>query len=183
MQVVAFSWPGNAPKEFLVRGYEFLLQNFCNLRYKGNLRDYSNLLLIIDEAQNSYRFTSFWIDLVKLQAQEGDAGPYIAMFSSFGSPSSQVIQQEEFDHSPPPFLKPEQRISMRPLSENNPVVSLYFNKSEFLEVVGRFSAHTIGQPFDLEEGAMDFLFDVTAGHPGCTSAILHVLLNAEVTTL
>jgi hypothetical protein len=70
---------------------------------------------------------------------------------------------------------------MRPFFKNNAAVLLYFSKAEFAEVVERLTASTSEHPFVLTEGVQDFLFELTAGQPGCASAVLDVLLNAEVT--
>jgi hypothetical protein len=181
MTIVNFSWPGNAPQDWAVKPYNWILQRVMGCEYDGDILDYSNVLLIIDEAQNSYRFTSFWNDVIKYQAQGNEAGPYIVMFSSFGSPSSQKTHHD-YEYSAPLYLKAEQRVSMRPLTNSNAVVSLYLSRAEFSDVVERFKTHTMGLPFSLTDEVEDFLFDVTAGHPGCSAALLYVLEHSEVST-
>jgi hypothetical protein len=69
---------------------------------------------------------------------------------------------------------------MRPLTNSNAVV--YLSRAEFSDVVERFKTHTMGLPFSLTDEVEDFLFDVTAGHPGCSAALLDVLTHSEVST-
>jgi hypothetical protein len=182
MTVVSFSWPGKVPVDWVCKPYNWLLPKFSACRYQGDLIDYGNVLLIVDEGQNSYGFASFWNELIKYQAQGVKEGPYIALFSSFGSPSAGTSQDED-DYTTPPHLKAEQRVSMRPLPDNNPAVSLYLTRSEFSEVVLRAKTNDEGLHFSVSKEVEDFLFDVSAGHPGCTSALLAVLEYSEVNTL
>ncbi|KAA8906099.1 hypothetical protein FN846DRAFT_890278 [Sphaerosporella brunnea] len=74
----------------------------------------------------------------------------------FGSPSSQKTYYD-YEYSAPLYLKAEQRVSMRPLTKT----------------------HTLGLPSTLTDEVEDFLFDVTAGHPGCSAALLDVLTHSE----
>ncbi|KAA8895773.1 hypothetical protein FN846DRAFT_817875 [Sphaerosporella brunnea] len=178
MTVVSFSWRGNAPVDWVFKPYDWLIPKFSACSYQGDLNDYGNVLLIVDEAQNSYRFASFWNELIKYQAQGVKEGPYIALFSSFGSPSAGTSQTED-DYTTPPHLKAEQRVSMRPLPDNNPAVSLYLTRSEFSEVVLRAKTNAEGLHFSVSKKVEDFLFDVSAGHPGCTSALLEVLQHSK----
>lgn len=169
MQVVYLSWPSTG-KAFVSKSYDMLIKEFASITWDGSILEYSNLLLICDEAQNSYPFTTFWNDLVKVQSQGTSTGPYIAMFSSWGSPSPTAVA---YDGSAPAYLSPDQRVS---------ISTLYFTREEFEDVVTRVCdvAEREGPSFRLHSLLVDYLFGVTSGHPGCTRAVLDVLIHSDV---
>lgn len=127
------------------------------------------MLIICDEAQNSYMFDSFWNDFVKLQSQGAKAGPYIAVFPSWGLPSGNAVN---YDGSAPPYLLPDQWVSIN---------ILYFTHQEFTDVHHICNADKLQlQPFLPGLDLVDYLFKVTSGHPGCTRAIFEVLIHSGV---
>ena len=71
--------------------YYMALNKIFELLFRA--QDWTNrrLLLIIDEAQGSYSYTPLWNDLIK--GLSPDAGPLVALFSSYGSPSSKPLEQ------------------------------------------------------------------------------------------
>ena len=86
-------------------GLSFKAQDWANRR----------LLLIIDEAQGSYSYTPLWNDLIK--GLSPDAGPLVALFSSYGSPSWKPLEQS----TPTPILFTHaQRVSLKPSPPENP---------------------------------------------------------------
>lgn len=169
MQVVYLSWPSKG-QGYIHKSYDILIKEFANIAWDGLIFDYSNLLLICDEAQNSYPFDTFWNDLVKVQSQGVSTGPYIAMFSSWGSPSPTAVA---YDGSAPAYLSPDQRVS---------ISTLYFTREEFEDVVSRVCvvAEREGPSFRPHPELIDYLFKITSGHPGCTRAVLDVLIHSDV---
>jgi hypothetical protein len=68
-------------------------------------------------------------------------------FLDHGSVGSARTSQFEDDYTTPPHLKAEQTVSMRPLPDDNPAVSLYLTRSEFSEVVLRANTNAEGLHF------------------------------------
>ena len=101
---------------------------------------FGNVSLIIDEAQMSYNYTTFWNDFIKPLASAGSSSvPIVILFSSYpvdGS-ASQTPVPGPYKGSAPVELTTQQRLSIRPLFDNNPDVSLYFSRQEFDDVVRR----------------------------------------------
>jgi len=64
------------------------------------------------------------------------SGPFVILFSSYGSPSESPVPSA--GGSTPVELTAAQRVSIRPLPYNNSKVSLYFTRDEFNEVVAGF---------------------------------------------
>lgn len=87
-----------------------------------------NCLLIIDEAQSSYKYSSLCNDLIKFL--ECGWGLRVALFSSYGSASALV---KEASTSTPLKLKAAQRVSLKPSTEN-PDLCLLLNREEFQDV-------------------------------------------------
>lgn len=76
------------------------------------------------------------------------SGPFVILFSSYGSPSESPVPSA--GGSTPVELTAAQRVSIRPLPYNNSKVSLYFTRDEFNEVVAGFCEYNTendGNPF------------------------------------
>ncbi|KAI9652428.1 MAG: hypothetical protein M1829_001650 [Trizodia sp. TS-e1964] len=131
-------------------------------------RDYECVLLI-DEAQLSYNCDTLWNDFIKFQASGRITGPYIILFSSYGSPSPTPAVGPP--GSAPVQLRASQRVSVRPLAENNQSVFLYFTRAEYDDVLQR--------PFLLAKDLRDYIWELSAGHPGAVRAIIKSLLEAR----
>jgi hypothetical protein len=73
-------------------------------------------------------------------------------------------------------------VSVRPLFDNNPDVSLYFSRQEFDDVVRRVrNYHSAdGQPFIPSSELVDYIWEFSNGHPGGVHALLDFLINLEV---
>ncbi|KAI9748559.1 MAG: hypothetical protein M4579_007189 [Chaenotheca gracillima] len=135
------------------------------------------ILLIVDEAQASYSFPDFWAELVKPVAQ-AHKGPMIALFASYGSsatgPSDGGITPMTFSD--------DQQISARPRPYSDTGLVLYFTRSEFDDVVSRYSAHTghYGQPFLLEPDLTTYIWEFINGYPGAVDAVLEILAKSAI---
>jgi hypothetical protein len=131
----------------------FLYYQILNI-HTGRRRDaddwlyMKNMLLIIDEAQASYQYGSLWTDFIKRISYDGDEGRRVILFSSYGSPAEVPLVHGPIG-SPLIQLSADQRVSIRPLSDNNQKVSLYFTRPEFNDVVDRVCRYSgeNGQPF------------------------------------
>lgn len=77
---------------------------------RENLQN-SNIILVFDEAQQSYRDFSLWLGLIKTRSGT-ISGPRICLFSSYGSPDSG--SSEYLIGSTPINLSPAQRVTITP---------------------------------------------------------------------
>lgn len=80
-------------------------------------------IIIIDEAQLSYDFQDLWHGLIKILASGAQGGSFIITFASSGSAKRSPLLSE-FSSAPVQFTF-KQRMSIWPLSLNNPQVGLY----------------------------------------------------------
>ena len=187
MEVYRFSWPPELPKSYEMLPYHSILNALLGLPDTGlDIWEYKkNALLIIDEAQQSYKCASLWNDFIKICAQSETPRwrPYIILFSSYGSPSAKPAQDNPLATSAPTQLSTKQRVSIKPFpGKTNPNVSLYFTRAEFDDVVERHCKFRgqQGQKFLLSLEVLEYLWLFTSGHPGAVSALLTVLANAKV---
>jgi hypothetical protein len=141
----------------------------------------TNMLLIIDEAQASYQYGNLWTQFIKRIASDGDEGRRVILFSSYGSPTAIPLKHSP-DGSPPIELSTNQRVSIRPLSDNNQKVSLYFTRPEFNDIVTRVCKYSgkNGQPFRPSSELLDYIWEFSNGHPAGTRVVLDALINSEV---
>ena len=136
-------------------------------------------LLIIDEAQVSYGFHSFWNDFLKTLASGDTTGPLVILFSSYGLPTETPVLSPP--SSAPIHFSTQQRVSVRPLFENNNQISLYFTRPEFDDVVARVCQHQNQDPcrFRPSDELVDYLWAFSNGHPGGIRALLDALIESE----
>lgn len=77
--------------------------------------------------------------------------------------------------SPVGFIGIQKRIS---LTVSNipyaPSICLFYNRAEFDDVVRRLCAD-IRCPLPLDNGAREYIFDLTNGHPGAVEAVIDIL--------
>ena len=177
LQLYDFSWPSAFPDGFWPGSKYQELLNFITKR-PLDTDDWwkMRVLLIIDEAQGSYGYLSLWNDFIK--SLSPSSGPLIALFSSYGSPSEQPLDTP----TPTPiYFQPEQRISIR-RSSQNPELALFFSRAEFDDVVERVckyhSRH--GQAFLPSPNLVDYVWEITNGHPAGVRAVLDELASSEV---
>ncbi|KAJ5854814.1 hypothetical protein N7534_007357 [Penicillium rubens] len=107
----------------------------------------------------SYGDDGLWLGLIKSQSGRHE-GPRIALFTSYGSPTTgpEVI----LAGSPLAFLGPQQRIA------------LFYNREEFDDVISRY--YQDGRSLlKLDDGASEYLFNLTNGHPGAVDGVLNML--------
>lgn len=129
----------------------------------------ANVVFIFDEAQQSYNDPDLWLGIIKTQSG-GDAGPKICLFSSYGSPTTGPTQYPL--GSTPIQFGPSQRISITPshFAENGRVC-LFYSQEEFEDVVSRRCSDPTSK-FELDPVARKYLYSITNGHPGATTALL-----------
>lgn len=137
-----------------------------------------NTLLIVDKAQLSYTYTSFWNDLIKNMPGSGKGSLMVFLLSSYGSPSAIAVPPTP--GSSPVVLHPENRIFIRPLPNTNLLIRLYFTRKEFDDVLRRFCQNFVssGQPFLLLENDSNYVWKFTNGHPSAVRLLLEYLANS-----
>jgi energy-coupling factor transporter ATP-binding protein EcfA2 len=184
-QVYTFSWqqPEVLRKEGINGSLYYQLLNFHTNRPRDadDWLNMGNMLLIIDEAQASYQYGNLWTQYIKPISSDGDCGRRVVLFSSYGSPA-EILLKHGPAGSPPMELTTNQRVSIRPLSNNNQKVSLYFTHPEFDDVVTRVCKHSGDnrQPFRPSPELLDFIWEFSNGHPAGTRVVLDTLINSEV---
>lgn len=137
----------------------------------------THLLLLIDEAQNTYSDQVLWPYLIKPVA-EGRYGPMIALFGAYGSPSGGPISGMIM----PMQFAPDQRMSLRPIPSDDSGLSIIFTRSEFKDCISRIVTHCslCGQPFLPSEKFVEQLWVMTNGHPGVMRELMRFLMEATV---
>lgn len=134
-----------------------------------------NTLLIVDEAQLSYTYNTFWNDFIK-NIPSRDNNLFILLLSSYGSPSAAQ------PGSSPVVLPPQCRIFIRPLLHTNPLIGLYSTRKEFDDVLRRYCQAFVssGQLFFLSENASNYVWKFTNGHPSAVRFLLEYLAHSSV---
>ena len=141
---------------------------------------YTNVVFIFDEAQQSYNDLDLWLGIIKTQSG-GRGGPKICLFSSYGSPATGPTKYPL--GSTPIHFGAQQRISIVPSSfaKNGPVC-LFYSQQEFEDVVSRTCSNPTGT-FTLEPAACEYLYSITNGHPGATSALLTFIFSVCISCI
>jgi hypothetical protein len=129
----------------------------------------ANVVFIFDEAQQSYNDPDLWLGIIKTQSGN-DTGLKICLFSSYGSPDTGPTQYPL--GSTPIQFGPSQRISITAsrFTENGRVC-LFYNQEEFEDVVSRRCSDPTNK-FKLDPVTRKYLYSITNGHPGATTALL-----------
>jgi hypothetical protein len=171
LEVYRFAWPLSFPGEEW-NPFENLLNAFTKLSLRQIEWQTYRRLLIIDEAQESYKCISLWNDLIKGLSPR--SGPLIVLFSSYGSPSAKPLGRIS---TPTPIkFSLAQRVSLR-RSDQNANLALLFSPTEFSDVVVRvcksYSQH--GQALLLSPELIDYIWELTNGHPAGVRAVLDEL--------
>jgi hypothetical protein len=134
----------------------------------------ANIVIILDEAQMSYGDNGLWLGLIKSQSGSRE-GPRIALFTSYGNPTTGP--EVNLIGSPLAFLGPQQRVSITPSNiQYSPKIALFYNSGEFNDVVSRHCQDDRSL-LKLDDGASDYLFNLTNGHPGAVDGVLNMLQN------
>jgi hypothetical protein len=158
--------------------YELLNEAFN--RYPEE--DWRNLraLIIIDEAQITYAYSSLWADLIKSITPTSSLK--VALFASYGSPYNTplTISDTATATTTPMSLNMNQRISIR-RSSQNPNLGLFFSYIEFKDVVARVCEYYVrAGAFLLSPETIEYIWEITNGHPAGVRVMLDTLATSEV---
>ncbi|ODM15257.1 hypothetical protein SI65_09198 [Aspergillus cristatus] len=135
----------------------------------------SNTVILVDEAQVTYNDTALWNTIIKERQSVCVYNFRLCLFCSYGSPSTGP--DETF--FTPLRLSPQQRISLTPHNQpRSPSIGLFYDKEEFKDVVSRTLRFLYPEKFGFDEGAQDYIFALSNGHPGAVTSIVHTLFQA-----
>ncbi|KAL4959659.1 uncharacterized protein BDV14DRAFT_184292 [Aspergillus stella-maris] len=138
----------------------------------------ANTVILIDEAQGSYRDTYFWNTVIKNRRSGEDKDIKICLFCSYGSPSTGVEEDDNENGFTPVTFGPAQRITLTPqVGKDSPNIGLFYTEDEFCEVVSLLTTNKFDEPFTIDKAAMDYIYDLTNGHPGGVTAMVDFLQN------
>ena len=80
----------------------------------------------------------------------------------------------------PATLFDEQHISLTSQNQpHSPPIGLFYDKEEFKDVVSQLLRFKYPEKFSLDEGAQDYIFALSNGHPGAVASIVDVLFQVH----
>ena len=133
----------------------------------------SNTIIIVDEAQMTYDDDTLWNTILKERQTPNAYYKFqLCLFCSYGSPAA----GPDKTFFTPVKLSNRQRISLTPQSQqNSPPIGLFYDKEEFEDVVLRMLTFQYEERFNFDEGALEYIFALSNGHPGAVTSIVDVL--------
>lgn len=131
-------------------------------------------MILVDEAQASYKDSYFWNTIIKERRSGEGMGIKICLFCSYGSPLTGL----EGDHVwfTPATFGPAQRITLTPQpGKDSPKLGLFYTPDEFDEAVSLLTTNKYDEKFTIDEEAMSYLYELTNGHPGGVTSLVDYL--------
>jgi energy-coupling factor transporter ATP-binding protein EcfA2 len=174
LPIFVLDWPRTLPNGCSIdMPWRQLLERLLGLPETEPYFWTSRLLLIVDEAQGSYRCEMMWNAIVKSRPR-----PAVVMFSSYGSPIGDPLE------NPAPTamrLNPRQLISIHH-SNTNEKIALFFTKPEFDDLVNKVCKYHSrnGQRFIVSQELADYVYEFSSGQSSGALALLMGLWNATV---
>ena len=136
----------------------------------------SNTVIIVDEAQMTYNDAALWNTVFKERLTPNVYKFQLCLFCSYGSPAA---GPDQTFFTPVKFSN-EQRISLTPQNQqDSPPIGLFYDEEEFKDVVSRLLAFHYEERFNFDEGALEYIFAVTNGHPGAVTSIVDVIYEVR----
>ena len=139
----------------------------------------SNTVILVDEAQMTYNDAMLWNTILKERQSSTCLYNFqLCLFCSYGSPTAGPDQT----FFTPVRLSNQQCISLTPQSkQDSPPIGLFYDKEEFKDVVSRLLtfqyAFQYPEGFTFDEGAQDYIFALSNGHPGAVDSVVNVLFQ------
>lgn len=129
---------------------------------------------MIDEAQVSYSFSSFWNDLIKFV--ESEFGLRIAIFASYGSPCLRV---EEAATPRGVYFDRGQRVLFKRSVETD--LCVIFSRDEFDDLVPRYcKSYGEKQNFLPSGELVGYIWEATQGYAGAIVGVISILAAASI---
>jgi hypothetical protein len=136
----------------------------------------SKTVIIIDEAQMSYRDEFFWNTIIKERCYGGGRDIRLCLFCSYGSP--QTGPDADGLYFTLATFGPPRRITLTPQpQENSPQIGFFFTWDVFNEAVSRLATYSYQEMFTLDEEAQSYLFTITNGHPGSVASMVSFIFD------
>lgn len=143
----------------------------------NHLLEREDVIVIVDEAQQSYADYSFWISCIKHQATT-KTGARFALFSSYGSATNTALS---IPGSAPVTLEHTQRVSLTVQPQHEHAISLCFSPEEVIEICDRLTCDLAGNStFSISREVIEHIYLLANGHPGLTDGILRSVVDLEV---
>jgi hypothetical protein len=134
-----------------------------------------NNVIILDEAQDTYRDSALWNIIIK-DIVGHIRQIKICLFCSYGSPSTGLSYNAD-SHRALVTFSLGQRVSLLPSSEDGaPQIGLFYTKIEFEEVLTKLCTNELGN-YSINPQARNYIFDLTNGHPGAVVSIAYFLFR------
>lgn len=134
-------------------------------------------VIILDEAQGTYRDTTFWDYVVKDIRGGVGYNVKLCLFSSYGSPSA-GLPYNPSDHRTPIDFALRQCVSLTPvIAEGLSPIGLFYTRHEFDDVVTKLCRSGPVLKYRIEQDARDYVFNLTNGHPGAVGSIVQYIFN------
>lgn len=162
------AWPHHLQDNDL-EGTAAFLESCLNLP-RDQFYSTEDRVLLVDEAQMTYRNVYFWNSFLKLI--DNTQGVYVILFSLYGSPGRRPI---ELVGLTPPVLSEDQRISLVWTTSGvfDPV-GLLFTREEAREVIALATEFYQDKPKFAPE-LLDWLYYLSGGHAGALDGLMQVL--------
>jgi hypothetical protein len=133
-------------------------------------------VIIINEAQISYRDEYFWNTIIKQRRSGEGEDIRLCLFCSYGSPLT-ALDADRLYFTPITF-GPPQHITLTPQpQERSPQIGLFFTQDEFNEAVSRLATYSYQEMFTFDEEAQSYLFTVTNRHPGSVKSMVSFIFD------
>jgi hypothetical protein len=136
----------------------------------------SNTVILVDEAQMTYNDSALWNTILKERQSPTYYKFRLCLFCSYGSPAAGPDQT----FFTPVRLANQQCISLTPQSQQgSPPIGLFYDKEEFKDVVSRLLKFHFEEGFNFDEGALEYIFALSNGHPGAVTSIVDVIYEVR----
>ena len=129
-----------------------------------------NLIVIIDEGQAIYNDGGFW----ESPKDNNDRTHYLIL-CSWGSPTA--TSNKTHAATADLLLPPSQRVGF---SRNEGSLSMLFTPQEHQDAIRRYTLEKNFDGFHLSEQTIEYLYELTNGHPGATDAAFQILYEVWV---
>jgi hypothetical protein len=153
------------------------LMRLTGKTFRELLSTQPKVVLLFDEAQDSYWDQMLWIEFFK--SVDPNLGPYIALFCSFGSdgPSMSTIKENDSWQTPLSFGT-DQVIGMGP-RQSARGLGLLLTFEDALDVMIRTLKQNPRLPV-FDDQLVNFLISFSDGHVGCLAAMLQIIQEASI---
>ena len=140
----------------------------------------SEVIILVDEAEWSYTDVALWNIIIRERLDGTSRYNFrLCLFCSYANPRTGLDEKEA--PFTPATLSDGQRISLTPENKkNSPLIGLYYKREEFDYVVSRSLRYKYVENLRLDKHALDYIFELSNGHPMAVEAIIEVIYDVCV---